>query len=427
MFRIENVILIGYHEMNNNSIVDVINFIHLSIANHAPNFLILFFQIFFKLLLFVGSIYIIDIVFYRGIRSIIFHFFERFKFNKGKILFRHKVINSISHLIPIYIAYQSFPDFFYHHPKSFSLLNYFIVVLLVLTLTQFLFRILNSLNDFFSERNPSYSNIAVRSFIQLTKIIVSLFNGFFILSYLFGFQVKDIITILGTLTAVVLLIFRDSILGFVAGIQISSSKMIKMNDWVLLPKYNLEGYVREINLITTKIENLDKTLSSVPTYDLISTEVKNYSPMHEKKARQIRRSIYFKINSFMFLDKKLFNNLLSINLMKNYLINVRESINNHNNENFENLSKLINGRQFTNIGAFRKYVYEYLMNRNDIIQNDLMIVRQLQATPQGLPLEVICFVNDTKLENFEMIQSDIFDHLLTSAKEFNLEVSQTLT
>lgn len=284
------------------------------------------------------------------------------------------------------------------------------------------------MNDFFSKKNASYSNIAVRSFVQLTKIIVALFNGFFIFSYLFGFQIKDIFTILGTVTAVILLIFRDSILGFVAGIQISSSKMIKVNDWILLPKYNLEGFVREINLITTKIENLDKTFSSIPTYDLISTEVKNYSPMHEKKARQIRRSIYFKINSFMFLDKKLFNDLLSINLIKEYLINVKELIDNHNYKkgNSEKLKNFINGRQLTNIGVFRKYAYKYLINRKDIIHNDLIIIRQLQATPQGLPLEIICFVNDTKLENFELIQSDIFDHLLTSTKEFNLEVSQTL-
>lgn len=409
-------------ELNDYSIID---FVYLPIGNYSLDFIILFFQIFFKLIIFAGLIYIIDIIFYKGIRLIFLHFFNRFELNKGRILFKHKVINSISHLIPVYIAYQAFPHFFYHHPKSFNLLNYFIVILLILILTQFLFRILDSLNDFFSERNPSYSNIAIRSFIQLTKIIVSIFNGFFILSYLFGFQVKDIITILGTLTAVVLLIFRDSILGFVAGIQISSSKMIKVNDWVLLPKYNLEGYVREINLITTKIENLDKTLSSVPTYDLISTEVKNYSPMHEKKARQIRRSIYFKISSFMFIDDELFNYLFSINLIKEYLLNIKDSISYNNSE--EDIKKRINRKNLTNIGVFRKYVYEYLMHRNDIVHTDLMIIRQLQATPQGLPLEIICFVNNTKLEKFESVQSDIFDHLLTLAKEFNLEITQTLT
>lgn len=422
MFKSENIHPNQYYQIYNNSII---NFIHLSIKNHSPDFLILFLQIFIKLILFVGLIYIIDIIFYKGIRPIISHLFNQFQFNKWKNFFKHKIINSISHLIPIYIAYQLFPHFFYHHPKSFHLLNYIILVILTLTFTQLLLRILNAFNDFFSERNASYSNIAVRSFVQLTKIIVSVFNTFFILSYLFGFEIKDIITILGTLTAVVLLIFRDSILGFVAGIQISSSKMIKVNDWVLLPKYNLEGHVREINLITTKIENLDKTISSIPTYDLISSEVKNYSPMHEKKARQIRRSIYFKINSLMFLDEKLLNKLLSIDLIKNYLTHIKNSINNNKKSKFSILNEF-NNKKITNIGIYRRYIYEYLINRNDIIHNDILIIRQLQSTPQGVPLEILCFANDTRLENFERIQSDIFDHLLTFAKEFNLEISQTI-
>lgn len=422
MFESEHINSDQYYNIYHNSII---NFIHLSIKNHSPDFLMLFLQIFIKLILFVGLIYIIDIIFYKGIRPIISHIFNQFKFNKWKIFLKHKIINSISHLIPIYIAYQLFPHFFYHHPKSFNLLNYFILILLTLIFTQLLLRILNTLNDLFAERNASYSNIAVRSFVQLTKIIVSVFNGFFILSYLFGFEIKDIITILGTLTAVVLLIFRDSILGFVAGIQISSSKMIKVNDWVLLPKYNVEGYVREINLITTKIENLDKTLSSVPTYDLISTEVKNYSPMHEKKARQIRRSIYFKINSFMFLDEKLLNKLLSINLIKHYLIDIQNLINNTKINKFDILKEIVHNKEITNIGMFRKYIYEYLIHRNDIVHNDILIIRQLQATPKGVALEILCFANDTRLENFERIQSEIFDHLLTFAKEFNLEISQS--
>lgn len=421
----ENIHFFKYYEIYHSNII---SFIHVFFEKYFPNFLVFFFQFSFKLFFFITLIYLIDIIFYKAIHPIVLYIFQQFCLKKGNILFKHKIINSVSHIISIYIAYQLFPYFFYHHPKSFIFFKYLIVVLFILTFTQFIFRLLNLLNDFVSEKNASYSNIAIRSFVQLSKIIVALFNGFFILSYLFGFQIKDIFTILGTITAVVLLIFRDSILGFVAGIQISSSKMIKVNDWILLPKYNLEGFVREINLITTKIENLDKTLSSVPTYDLISTEVKNYSPMHEKKARQIRRSIYFKIKSFMFLDEKLFNNLLSIHLIKKYLINMKRSIDNYNNKkkDIDNLKPFINGRQLTNIGVFRKYAYEYLINRKDIIQNDLIMIRQLQATPQGLPLEIICFVNDTKLENFELIQSDIFDHLLTSTKEFNLKVSQTL-
>ena len=403
----------------------LINTLHLFLKNNIHDDFVLISQISIKFTLFVLFIYLIDVLFYKIFKPFLEYIFIKYKLENGKLLIKYKLSNSISHLIPIFIAYLIFPYFFYHHPKSFQFSNHILTTLLLFVITQFLFRLIDFIEEFIGKENNSHKNIAYRSFGQLLKILIILVNGFFIFSLLFGIDKSHILTFLGTITAVFLLVFRDTILGFVAGVQISITKLVKENDWVSIPKYNIDGNVKEINLITTKIQNLDKTVSSIPTYDLIATEVKNFDPMHKSQARQIRRSIHFNIKSFKFIDEQLLNELLTIDLLKDYLEKSIKELNDFNKNTVKNNQKLINGRQLTNIGVFRKYVYYYLNSRTDISHKDLLIVRQLQATPQGLPLEILCFTNKTKLEQFEKIQSDVFDHLLTASKEFHLEVSQT--
>lgn len=403
----------------------IINKLHLFFKNNVYDDFVLISQISSKIILFVAVIYLIDVLFYKILKPFLEYIFIKYKLENGKLLIRYKLSNSISHLIPIFIAYLIFPYFFYHHPKSFQFSNHILTILLLFVVTQFLFRMIDFMEEFIGKENSSHKNIAYRSFGQLIKILIILVNGFFVFSLLFGIDKNHILTFLGTITAVFLLVFRDTILGFVAGIQISVTKLVKENDWVSIPKYSIEGNIKEINLITTKIQNLDKTVSSIPTYDLIATEVKNFDPMHKSQARQIRRSIHFNIKSFKFIDEQLLNELLVIDLLKDYLEKSIQELDEFNKNTVKNDQKIINGRQLTNIGVFRKYVYFYLSTRKDISSKDLILVRQLQATPQGLPLEILCFTNKTKLEQFEKIQSDIFDHLLTASREFQLEVSQT--
>src|SRR5690606_8314396 len=231
------------------------------------------------------------------------------------------------------------------------------------------------------------------------------------------------LTVLGALTAVVLLIFRDSILGFVSGLQISSSRSIKVGDWVSVSKYHIEGIVREINLAITKIENFDKTISTVPTYDLIASEVTNHSSMIQTNTRRIKRSIYFNVNSFKFCDKELLKRFEKIDLISTY-VQLKEEEIQKSNQNVVNKDYIINGRQLTNIGVFRKYAENYLSNRTDISKSDKIIVRQLEQTVQGMPLEIMCFANTSENVEYERIQSDIFDHLISASKEFDLEISQ---
>ncbi|MPN00206.1 Miniconductance mechanosensitive channel YbdG [bioreactor metagenome] len=213
------------------------------------------------------------------------------------------------------------------------------------------------------------------------------------------------------------------ILGFVTGLHVATSKNLKVGDWIGIPKYNLEGNIIDLNLLTTKIQNFDKTLSTIPTYDLLTTEVKNLQVMTESNTRRIKRSIIFNINSFKFLDGENLDKLAKINLISDYIETKRDEVI-KNRSSIPNPELLINGRQLTNIGVFREYVFNYLKNNEFIEQQGTIIVRQLENTPQGMPLEIYCFTNSSVWANYEDILADIFDHLLVASKEFDLQVMQ---
>jgi miniconductance mechanosensitive channel len=257
----------------------------------------------------------------------------------------------------------------------------------------------------------------------LIKIFAAFFGAIYFIATLIDTEATQIFTFLGALTAVILLIFRDSILGFVSGLQISSSKSIKVGDWISVSKYHIEGVVKEINLAITKIENFDKTISTVPTYDLIASEVTNHSAMIQSNTKRIKRSIFFNVNSFQFCTTEMLEKFEKIDLIGSYLKLKQEEIK-KSNQNIINKDYIINGRQLTNIGVFRKYAENYLTNRTDISKADKIIVRQLEQTAQGMPLEIMCFTTSSEMVDFERIQSDVFDHLISASKEFELKISQ---
>lgn len=219
------------------------------------------------------------------------------------------------------------------------------------------------------------------------------------------------------------LVFRDTILGFVTGIHVATSKSLKVGDWIGIPKYNIEGNILDISLLTTKIANFDKTISSIPTYDLLTTEIKNLQVMSESNTRRIKKSIFFNINSFKFLNNEEIERLKEINLIADYL-NDKISEINQEKESIQHKDKIINGRQLTNVGVFRYYAQKYLENDPEIDKESTIMVRQLEITTQGLPMEIYCFTNDSNWQRFEQIQADVFDHLLVASKEFDLQIMQ---
>lgn len=292
----------------------------------------------------------------------------------------------------------------------------------ILSFSWLLNTFLNTINHLYG-RNPS---IPLKGLVQALKIVLFLGAGLFVLSLLLGRKPMYIITGLSALAAVFSLIFKDPILGFAASIQLTTNKLIKIGDWITVDSAGADGDIVDISLTCVRVQNFDKTIVSVPTYDLISKPFKNWSGMYEAKARRIQRSILLDVDTVRFLDNDTFERLKKIDLLKDYLAEKETEIKAFNAE--RNVKEnILNGRHLTNVGTFRKYAELYLASRPYVVSNNpnfTLMVRQLKQDPQGLPLEVYCFLNTTVWLDYERLQSDIFDHLFSVLPEFGLYAYQ---
>ncbi|MCW1961162.1 mechanosensitive ion channel family protein [Chryseobacterium viscerum] len=399
--------------------------LYIYITQISPSGLDWVFHIIVKLSLLLVLFFITDFVFKFIINSVFRLFHNEQKFPILKSIYQAKITNSVAHFAALIavagIQGSIFPE--NALPKTTIFIIRCINLGLVLILAGMLYRSLTAFRNYFSIKQDFYKIMALNAISETVKIL-----GLFIFTVvgfcvIFGIKGTTIVGSLGAITAVLVLVFRDTILGFVTGLHVATSKNLKVGDWVSIPKYSIEGNITEINLLTTKITNFDKTVSTIPTYDLMTTEIKNMQVMSESNTRRIKKSIYFNINSFKFLTDEDVERLKEINLISDYL-EERTSEIKKEKESLEHKDKIVNGRQLTNIGVFRYYAQKYIENDPDIDKNGTRMVRQLDITPQGLPLEVYCFANDSKWERFEQIQADIFDHLLVASKEFELQVMQ---
>lgn len=394
------------------------------IGQNFPDGLSLFFQIASKILLIFLVYLIFDFVF-KIVINLVFRFFQdEEKYPVMKSIYQSKITNSLAHIFSLLIAGSIQTSIFLGHLRKTTVFSERMInFTIVLVIGGLAFRALKALEYHSLIKKDYYRNFAIKTISDTVKII-----GIFIFSVIgicviFGINSTTIVGSLGAITAVMVLVFRDTILGFVTGIHVATSKNLKVGDWVAIPKYSIEGNIEGIDLLTTKIRNFDKTLSTIPTYDLLTTEIKNMQVMTETNTRRIKKSIVFNIKSFKFLDDQLFNDLLKINLIHDYLVERKNEIDKEK-ATLPNADEIINGSQLTNIGTFRIYALNYLKNNQNIDQEGTVLVRQMEITPQGMPLEIYCFTNDSNWENFEQIQADIFDHLLVASKEFDLEIMQ---
>ncbi|KFF25476.1 mechanosensitive ion channel family protein [Chryseobacterium vrystaatense] len=382
-------------------------------------------HIIIKLALLCAVFLVVDFVF-KFVINFVFRFFRNDeKYPVIRSIYQSKISNSVAHFAALLVVGGIHPSIFPATalPKTNIFINRSINLGLVLILAGMLYRSLTGFRYYFTIKQDFYKIMALNAISETVKIL-----GIFIFSVvglcvIFGIKGTTIVGSLGAITAVLVLVFRDTILGFVTGIHVATSKNLKVGDWVSIPKYSIEGNITDISLLTTKITNFDKTVSTIPTYDLLTTEIKNLQVMSESNTRRIKKSVYFNINSFKFLNEEDIERLKDINLISDYLEEKTQEIR-QENQSVEHNDKTINGRQLTNIGVFRYYAQKYIENDPDIDENGTRMVRQLDITPQGLPLEVYCFANDSKWEHFEQIQADIFDHLLVASKEFDLQVMQ---
>jgi miniconductance mechanosensitive channel len=394
------------------------------ISRIAPSGLEFVFHIIVKILLLIAIFLVIDFIFKLIINSVFSIFRNKEKYPAINSIYESRITNSIAHLIALLIIGSIHESIFAGAlTKTTTFIIRCVNLGLVMIFAGMLYRGLTAFRNYFVIKQDFYKIMALNAISETVKIL-----GIFLFSVvgicvIFGIKGTTIVGSLGAITAVLVLVFRDTILGFVTGLHVATSKNLKVGDWVSIPKYNIEGNIAEINLLTTKINNFDRTFSTIPTYDLLTTEIKNMQVISETNARRIKKSIFFNINSFKFLSEEDIERLKSINLISDYLeqrsIELKKE-----KENMAHKEEIVNGRQLTNIGVFRYYAQKYIERIPELDKEGPIMVRQLNSTPQGLPLEIYAFTNDTEWVRFEEIQSDIFDHLLVASKEFDLEVMQ---
>jgi miniconductance mechanosensitive channel len=281
--------------------------------------------------------------------------------------------------------------------------------------------IFNALRDYLKQK-PEYSDKPIDSFIQVIMIVLWIFGVALIISTLFGIKQGELLTILGTLSAIIILIFRDTILGFVSSVQVAINDMVRIGDWITMDKFGADGDVIEINLTTVKVRNFDNTITTIPTYALSSDSFQNWRGMQKSDGRRIKRHILIKSSSIRFLNNDDLNHMKRVQLISSYIETRQAEIEKYNDLRDVDKSLSLNGRNMTNLGLFRKYIIQYLITHPGLNKDMHMMCRQLQSTAHGVPLEIYAFSSDKRWANYEYIMADIFDHVMASVIYFDLEI-----
>ena len=339
------------------------------------------------------------------------------------LLVQHNVIVRFSHIVPVAIIHFFAPTLFNGLTGIMNVFHVIVNTYLIVIILLVIDGILNFTRAVW-ERSTLGKQYPAKSFIQAAKLIINLIGFIFILSAVLGKSPLVFFSGLGAVTAILLLIFKDAILGLVAGFQLSVNNMVMVGDWIEMPARGADGDVIDVSLTTVKVQNWDKTITTIPTYALITDSFKNWRGMSDAGGRRIKRPLYIDMRTIQFADEAMLERFKRIRLLRPYLEAKLDEIRMHNDGIGEDLSELINGRRLTNVGTFRAYCVAYLRNHPKARQDMTLIVRQLAPGPQGLPIEIYVFSNDTAWARYEDIQGDIFDHLLSVLPEFGLSAYQ---
>lgn len=354
--------------------------------------------------------------------KIIHRLVEKSKTDWDDYLLKHKVFQSLSHLASAMVFYYSCD--FSEIAEVTSLMSTFTNIYFVIIFVKVISGSLKAANDIYLT-TPYAASRSIKGYIQLIMILVYFVAGIFIIAFIFKKSPLGLMTGLTAFAAVLLLVFKDPILGLVASIQLSANNMLKPGDWIEVPKHNANGTVVDISLTTVKVQNGDKTISTIPTYSLVTDSFLNWSGMEESDGRRIKRFIKIDMKSVRFCDDRMLEKFQNFRLIRNYVLEKQNEINEYNKNLGINDDHIPNGRRQTNLGIFRKYLEEYLKN-NPFINNDMtFLVRHLQPTESGIPIEIYVFSKEKQLGDYESIQADIFDHILAIIPEFELRVFQT--
>lgn len=339
-------------------------------------------------------------------------------------LVKNRFFSALAHMVPLLFMEPMIRTVFY----DFGTLSEFFIRLIDLAIIFValisLIRFFNTGRDVLIEKQ-ALKDKPIESYFQLGKIVVTCALIILMISVAFAIQPLVIVTSMGALTAIIILVFKDTILGFVGSIQLAANDMIRIGDWVTMEKYGADGDVVEINLATVKVQNFDKTITTIPTYSFISDSFKNWRGMLDSDGRRVMRSIHIKIQSVQFCTPEQLDKLGEIELIRSHVEKKQAQINQFNDSHQVNKTVLLNGRNQTNLGVFRHYIEEYLKNNTAINQDMTMIVRQLPPTETGVPIQIYAFTKTQEWGSYEAVMADIFDHLLAAVSYFQLEVFES--
>ena len=329
-------------------------------------------------------------------------------------------------IIPFSLVKGSIPIIFDLFPSTMVMVDKLVDIFLIFYVIWLISSIVNAFTDTLRSR-PSMADKPLDSYVQVVKIILYAIGFIILFSILTG---KDPVVILGGLgaaSAILMLIFKDTILGFVASMQVSANDMVRIGDWITMPKYGADGDVIQITLTTVKIRNFDKTITTIPPYSLVSDSFQNWRGMVETGGRRVKRSIYVKQSSIRFLSDEEVKKLMKVQAVNQYISTRSREIEAYNQSVGADKSLPLNGRNLTNMGLFREYIKNWLTHHPDVHKEMLLLVRQLQPTSKGLPLELYFFTATTEWERYEDITSDVFDHVTAAARFFDLELFEDIS
>ena len=363
------------------------------------------------------SIAVIVVIINYITRRIILSFFKRIAKSTSStfddLLIKNRVPRLLSFIPSLFFLYIVIPTY---TDNLVIIIEALTIVLFIVTVKS----VLGIVKDYFKQ-SSSLKHIPIDSYIQVIMIFIWFIGIILILSVLTGREIGTFLASLGALSAIIILVFRDTILGFVSSIQITVNDTVRIGDWITMKGSDADGTVIEVNLSTVKVQNFDNTITTIPTYKLVSDSFINWRGMEESKGRRIKRSLLIKPSSVRFLENEEIVQLKKVKLIKDYLTKKSSEIELHNKKENADKTMLLNGRNLTNLGVFRKYIEEYLKS-HPMTNDDLtMMCRQLQPTAQGIPIQIYAFSKDKEWTKYEALTSDIFDHLLSSVKYFNLE------
>lgn len=388
----------------------------------AEPYIIYFRLAFFLILLFISAS-ILNLLTKKVFLKYLYKFFTNNSFKWDDSFVEKGVFNKLSRLVPALLIRAVVPVIFSDFDKILPFIirltdSYLIIVTISISLA-----IVRVVEKTLVEQ-PAFRNKPLSSYFQGIKLLLYIVGFILVLSVILGRSPIYFLSAFGAMTAILLLVFKDTILGLVASVQISANDMVRVGDWVEMPKFNADGDVIDINLNTVKVQNWDKTITTIPTYYFITDSFKNWRGMQQSGGRRIKRSIHIDAHSVKLVDPELREKFKKTQLITQYIEERQKEIETFNQENNIDTSALINGRRMTNIGVFRKYIETYLKSHPRIKQDMTVMVRQLASDNKGIPMEIYCFTNTIAWVEYESIQSDIFDHLYATAVYFELNIFQ---